>query len=432
MSIFAKMFSPQEVTVHGSVAEGLEPVKELFQEQFNKGEELSAQVCVYLKGQKVVDLAGSSVDPAYDADSLQTIWSSTKNLTALAMACLVDRGLLSYSDKVTKHWPEFGAQEGKELITVADVMRHEGGMPQFNQQLDIEDSFPENIARNGVGRVIQEETPCWPESDKREYHAITRGFVAQEIFRRVEPSGRTIGQFLREEVLGPLGAEVFIGLSEQEQRKRHIANVEAPSDKDVEETAGKQGRSDVMEALKKFRAYEGETEGKRKEHKDTWKQGDAISFWNTTACRRAEIPSAGGLASARGLAKVAGMLAAEGKADGKTFLGEAGFRAMHDLPTEGWTFGMHTFYTQGGVNFYKDGRVEKGDAVKAGRDGMIHYGQLVPRGLYGWGGYGGSVFLWDREKQLGFVYIPTYLAWYDRKKERATNLLSTLYSCLED
>ena len=55
------------------------------------------------------------------------------------------------------------------------------------------------------------------------------------------------------------------------------------------------------------------------------------------------------------------------------------FRAMHDLPTEGWTFGMHTFYTQvadcafveyilglfqGGVNFYKDGRVEKGDAVK--------------------------------------------------------------------
>ena len=128
--------------MHGSVAEGLEPVKELFQEQFNKGEELSAQVgccwivittvsgpilngflkvCVYLKGQKVVDLAGSSVDPAYNADSLQvgkkravtdliinmdpilylsqTIWSSTKNLTALAMACLVDRGLLSYSDK---------------------------------------------------------------------------------------------------------------------------------------------------------------------------------------------------------------------------------------------------------------------------------------------------------------------------------------------
>ena len=31
----------------------------------------------------------------------------------------------------------------------------------------------------------------------REYHGITRGFVAQEVFRRVEPAGRTIGQFLR-------------------------------------------------------------------------------------------------------------------------------------------------------------------------------------------------------------------------------------------
>ena len=44
---------------------------------------------------------------------------------------------------------------------------------------------------------------------------------------------RAINHLPREEVLGPLGAEVFIGLSEQEQRKRHIANVEAPSDKDV-------------------------------------------------------------------------------------------------------------------------------------------------------------------------------------------------------
>ena len=44
---------------------------------------------------------------------------------------------------------------------------------------------------------------------------------------------REINHLPREEVLGPLGAEVFIGLSEQEQRKRHIANVEAPSDKDV-------------------------------------------------------------------------------------------------------------------------------------------------------------------------------------------------------
>ena len=53
----------------------------------------------------------------------------------------------------------------------------------------------------------------------------------------------------------------------------------------------------------------------------------------------------------------------------------------------------------------------------AGRDGMVHYGQLVPRGLYGWGGYGGSVFLWDPAREVGFAYIPTYLAWWVQRQE---------------
>ena len=48
---------------------------------------------------------------------------------------------------------------------------------------------------------------------------------------------------------------------------------------------------------------------------------------------------------------------------------------------------------------------------------MVHYGQLVPRGLYGWGGYGGSVFLWDPAREVGFAYIPTYLAWWDTRNQ---------------
>ena len=63
------------------------------------------------------------------------------------------------------------------------------------------------------------------------------------------------------------------------------------------------------------------------------------------------------------------------------------------------------------------------------------WGLLVPRGLYGWGGFGGSgkhiwdpyycevdeltnihlfnsaVFVWDLENEIGFSYVPTYLAW---------------------
>ena len=63
---------------------------------------------------KIVDLWGSVSDPGYDGDSLQTIWSSTKNLAALGVAMLVDRGTISYGDKITKHWPGFDrGQTGK-------------------------------------------------------------------------------------------------------------------------------------------------------------------------------------------------------------------------------------------------------------------------------------------------------------------------------
>ena len=59
-----------------------------------------------------------------------------------------------------------------------------------------------------------------------------------------------------------------------------------------------------------------------------------------------------------------------------------------------------------------------------------HYGELVPSGMYGWGGYGGSVFLWDPRHEVGFAYVPTYLAWYDREKQRGVRCLQELYKCL--
>ena len=69
---------------------------------------------------------------------------------------------------------------------------------------------------------------------RREYHAITRGFVLQEVFRRVEPKQRSIGQFLGEEVFKPLGVDVFVGLDEEKQKEMSIEDVKALSDKEVD------------------------------------------------------------------------------------------------------------------------------------------------------------------------------------------------------
>ena len=90
-NIIQRMFSKRNVRVEGSVDPQFLPVREAFQENFTSGEEVSAQVCVLHRGKVVVDLWGSVTDQSYTGDTVQQIWSSTKNLTALAVAMLVDR-----------------------------------------------------------------------------------------------------------------------------------------------------------------------------------------------------------------------------------------------------------------------------------------------------------------------------------------------------
>ena len=46
---------------------------------------------------------------------------------------------------------------------------------------------------------------------------LSRGLIANEIVRRVDPRGRTIGEMLRYHISQPLGAQVYIGLTEEGQ-----------------------------------------------------------------------------------------------------------------------------------------------------------------------------------------------------------------------
>ncbi len=104
------------------------------------------------------------------------MFSSTKSLAAIAMATLVDRGLISYDDKVSKIWPEFAAN-GKEDILVCDVLRHEAGLFDFEHMFSEEKLLRENIKKNAIGEVLEKEKPHFPPQEantKRQYHALTR------------------------------------------------------------------------------------------------------------------------------------------------------------------------------------------------------------------------------------------------------------------
>ena len=144
------------------------------------------------------------------------MFSSGKSLETIAIASLVSKGLLDYARRVTDYWPEFGGN-GKGETTVADLLRHEGGMAALDVSLRPDQLLAENIKQNAVGRVIEDHDQKFRAADeRREYHALTRGWLLNEVFRRVDPDGRTIGEFLREDISGPLGADVVIGLREEE------------------------------------------------------------------------------------------------------------------------------------------------------------------------------------------------------------------------
>ena len=53
-------------------------------------------------------------------------------------------------------------------MTIADVLRHEGGMPVFSQQMNIEDCFPENLKNNNIGKIIEDEELNFPEGEYRQ------------------------------------------------------------------------------------------------------------------------------------------------------------------------------------------------------------------------------------------------------------------------
>ena len=129
-------------------------------------------------------------------NSFKVIFSSSKCIESIVVAMLVDKGLLNYEEKVSFYWPEFGKNEKGDL-KLEDVLRHESGLARFNGHVHKhEDILRENIKKNSIGSVIENCVPSFPSSSndcgvsKREYHAATRGFILNEIIRRVDPQKR--------------------------------------------------------------------------------------------------------------------------------------------------------------------------------------------------------------------------------------------------
>lgn len=222
-----------EIPVAGACAPEFAGVRRAFQQNFTDRHEVGAAVAVWVDGELVVNLWGGSADAAgrpWRSDTLASIFSGSKGLTATCVHLLAERGELDLDAPVARYWPEFG-QCGKDDITVAMVLGHRSGVIGPNQPMD----WDEVGDWDAVCARIAAAKPWWTPGTAQGYHVVTFGFILGEVVRRV--TGRTLGQYLRTEIAEPIGADVHIGLPTYEHH-RCAEMVNKPSVRDVLADAG--------------------------------------------------------------------------------------------------------------------------------------------------------------------------------------------------
>src|SRR5258706_15448900 len=133
------------------------------------------------------------------------------------------RGWLDYEERVAAYWPEF-AQQGKETITVRQLLAHQAGLFAFDEPVDRE--VVADLDRLAV--VLARQTPAWKPGTRQAYHAISLGFYEGELLRRIDPLHRSLGQFFRDEIASPLGLNFYIRLPEAIPNSR-FATPESPT-----------------------------------------------------------------------------------------------------------------------------------------------------------------------------------------------------------
>jgi CubicO group peptidase (beta-lactamase class C family) len=204
--------SVESASHHGGwVARGFEEVRAEFDRNFTERGEIGAAVAAYWHGEKMVDLWGGRRTPTGDEpwneDTLVVVNSTTKGLAAMTIAVANSRGWIDYDATVAEHWPEF-AQNGKEAITVRQLLSHEAGLVWIDEPLRPEDMRD----LDHVARALARQKPAWEPGTRHGYHAMTIGLYMQELIRHVDPEHRTLGRFFAEEIAAPLGIEFYIGL----------------------------------------------------------------------------------------------------------------------------------------------------------------------------------------------------------------------------
>jgi CubicO group peptidase (beta-lactamase class C family) len=280
-----------DTEIRGFAPPRFQALADAFAANFAQDEELGARFCLAQNGEVIIDLMAGFADRArtrpFDANTLCSIFSVSKAVAGLLIARLVDAGKLDYGQTVASVWPEFAAA-GKDQITIEQALSHQAGLPGFTEPMEPNAWYDWDLICGKLAAMA----PLWPPGTASGYHPVTFGFLAGEIFRRVD--GRSLVQAMREDLAGPLGLDLWLGLPDSEKPRK--ADIQKPR------------------ALPKFGAA---NEAVRAAFTAPWSLPGGP---RPKHLLRSEVLSANTYATARDLARLASVLACDGVLDGQAVL----------------------------------------------------------------------------------------------------------------
>lgn len=334
-------------------------VQKEFNRRLKSGEDFGGSIAVIENGETVVDIWGGFKDQSqtqeWQNDTLVNTWSITKTMTTLVALLLVDRGQLDLDVPVARYWPDF-AQAGKGEILVRHLLSHTSGLAGWDAPTDIVDlcNIPASTA------LLAAQEPWWEAGKASGYHLLSFGHLVGEVVRQV--TGKTLANFFRDEIAGPLEADFHIGLPITEH-KRVAEMIAAPPPP-----------MPPMGSVA-FKAFTGPL--------------PIAEYANTTTWRSAGIGGAGGHGNARSMAQIQSMMSHGGQVNGKKFL-------------KAETIELALESQISGVDLVMGMPIDFGLGYGLAQSGQVPF--IPPRRIAFWGGAGGSLIINDLDRVTTFAY----------------------------
>jgi len=366
-----------------------EPVVDAFRGNFAEHGDVGAACAVYQRGRCVVDLWGGMADPAsgrrWQHDTVQLAFSVAKGLTATCIHRLIEQGQLQIDLPIAHYWPEFGCN-GKEAITTQMVLTHQAGLAAIDADLTLE----QVLAWEPVVAAIAAQAPNWPPGSAHGYHARTFGWILGELVRR--RTGRSLGRYLADEIAGPLGLRLWVGLPRTELA--NCATLIPPI-----------GGSDAIAALLGTNSLTTRV-----------MTGPSNLFgynaiWNRPQVLCAEMPSSNGVGDARSLARFYAALI--GEVDGIRLLSPHQLASACEMQVRG-----------------PDKVIMRESCFGLGYALQPFVAAGAGANCFGHAGAGGALAFADPDAELGFGYVMNAMRFSPAGDPRTDALLRAVYASL--